>query len=257
MKSLPVKGHGGASCASAPRNRAASSAAVSACTQIIGRSGTGARADAGRTAAHRRPRYGSHTAHAGNSRCKAMTWLMACRCSGPSPASASGNGGSIPCSSPRPAGALSNSTAPFPSSNARRRWHRGSKPGQGGPDPPQDLQVGRHLVSAWPPGWLWPARQRQRGCAHQDRCRLADGHMRTHSAIAAVISLRGVPAALPRPDLLSGDQPHAAARSNARTTFPPRTGYQSREAEMWPTIIRPRPDSSSVVAIFRTGGSAN
>src|ERR1017187_10341685 len=50
---------------------------------------------------------------------------------------------------------------------------------------------------------------------------------------------------------------HAAARRNARTTFPPCTGCQSREAEILPAIIRPRPDSSSAVAIFCTGGSAN
>ena len=47
-----------------------SSSAVAACTQIIGRSGPGARADAGRTAVHWRPPCGSHTAHAGNSRYK-------------------------------------------------------------------------------------------------------------------------------------------------------------------------------------------
>lgn len=50
---------------------------------------------------------------------------------------------------------------------------------------------------------------------------------------------------------------HATAQRNARTTFPPSAGNQSRAAEMRPTIIRSRPDSSSAVAVFRTGGSAN
>ncbi len=77
MRSLPASGHGGASCASTLRIRPARSAAVAACTQTIGRSGPGARADAGRTAVHWRPPCGSHTAHAGNSRYKAMTWLTA------------------------------------------------------------------------------------------------------------------------------------------------------------------------------------
>ena len=108
MGSPKVSGHGGVSCASALRIRPASSAAVTACTQIIGKSGPGARADAGRTATHWRPGYGSHTAHAGNSRYKTMTWLIAPLTPASSPASDSSNG-EIPSSSPCPRGVLSRS----------------------------------------------------------------------------------------------------------------------------------------------------
>ena len=103
-------GHGGVSCASAPRIRAASSAAVPACTQIIGTSGAGARADAGRTAVHRRPPCGSHTAHAGNSPYKAMNWPMTSLVSASSPASASASGDEILSSPPCPQGLPSRST---------------------------------------------------------------------------------------------------------------------------------------------------
>jgi hypothetical protein len=58
MRSLPVSGQGGVSCASALRIRAASSAAVTACTQIIGRSVLGARADARPSPAARGPAAG-------------------------------------------------------------------------------------------------------------------------------------------------------------------------------------------------------
>jgi hypothetical protein len=66
-------------------------------------------------------------------------------------------------------------------------------------------------------------------------------------------------AAVQRRGVRGGETPavHHAACKNARTTFPPSAGNQSREAAMRPTIIRPRPASSSAAAIVRTGGSAN
>jgi hypothetical protein len=80
----------GASCASAARVRSARSAAVPARAQIIGSSGPAARPDAGRAAIHCRP-LGSHTAHAANSRCKAITAAMSRKAPGSRPASASVN----------------------------------------------------------------------------------------------------------------------------------------------------------------------
>jgi hypothetical protein len=69
------------------RIRLVRSAGVTACTQIIGRSGPGVRADAGRTAIQERPWPGSHIAHAGNSRCSMMTSAITCLASVSSPAS--------------------------------------------------------------------------------------------------------------------------------------------------------------------------
>ena len=64
MMSSPVSVHGPVSSAFTSGIWSAGSAPVAACIQAVGGSGPGARDEAGRAAVRRRPRCGSHTAHA-------------------------------------------------------------------------------------------------------------------------------------------------------------------------------------------------
>ena len=70
-----------ASCASTPRIRLASSTEVFASTHTIGKFGSGAREEAGRSAVQSRPAIGSQIAHAGNSRCRSLISASGCAAS--------------------------------------------------------------------------------------------------------------------------------------------------------------------------------